>query len=292
MSTVSRTVDDVLACPRCYSAFRRIETKLECTSDACGFVAEIREDIVCALDSDFASTFFDAQFRVMTHGSDQPGARAAFYDQQGRALARELEGTAVVVDIGCGPRLPYRRPLSAFMLGVDPSYESLRQNADVDVRLHASATRLPIASHSVDAIVCFYSLHHLIGGSVIENEQLMRAAFGEFGRVLAPGGRIVVFEVSPIWGIDRMQSLVWNPVRRAFPGPCEMFFWVRSALNRVAGERLPAGTVMDTKTFAVAPFTAFPPAFALQWLKIPRVLYPFHICKYTWRVPSLTLRSR
>ena len=285
MNALGRTIDDVLACPRCHAVFRRIDGKLECTSDACGFRAEIREDIVCVLESDLGPTFFDERFPVMTHGSDQPGARAAFYEQQRNAVARELDGAEVVVDVGCGPRLPYKRPAAALVFGVDPSYESLRQNSDVDVRLHASATRLPIASRSVDAIVCFYSLHHLIGASVAENERLIRGAFGEFGRVLAPGGRIVVFEVSPIWGLDRMERLVWDRVRRAFPGPCEMFFWTRSALNRVAGERLPAGTVADTETFAVSPLTAFPPAFALQWLKIPRALYPFHICMYTWRVP-------
>jgi len=155
----------------------------------------------------------------------------------------------------------------------------------VDVRLHASATRLPIASRSVDAIVCFYSLHHLIGASVAENERLIRGAFGEFGRVLRPNGRVVAFEVAPIWLVARIERLLWNTVRRAFATACEMFFWEPSTLGRLAREHLPAGTTGAYETFAVPPLTAFPPAFALQRLKIPRALYPFHICMYTWRVP-------
>ena len=292
MTVLARTADEVLACPRCHGGLRRMTSELTCVAVACGFRAEMRDDIVCALPRDLGATFFDGQFRVMTHGSDQPGARAAFYEQQGAALSRALDGAAVVVDIGCGPRLPYRRPSGALVIGVDPSYESLRQNSDVDVRLHASATRMPIASRSIDAIVCFYSLHHLIGGSVAENEQLVRAAFGEFGRVLAPGGRVVVFEVSPIWAIARIQGALWNPVRRAFAHACEMFFWERSALLRLAAEQLPPGTQADAHTFVVPALTTFPPAFAVQQLKIPRVLYPFHICMYTWRVPSLAARSR
>ncbi|PYN96870.1 MAG: hypothetical protein DMD91_19965 [Candidatus Rokuibacteriota bacterium] len=279
----------MLACPRCHATFGRLDTavdvRLECPNGACGFRGQVREGIVCALDSDLGPTFFDARFPVMTHGSDQPGARAAFYEQQESALVRWLAGAGVVLDVGCGPRLPYTRPAGALMLGVDPSYESLRQNGDVDVRLHASATRLPIASNSVDAIVCFYSLHHLVGGSVAENEQLIRGAFSEFGRVLRPKGRVVVFEVSPIWLVARIERFLWNTVRRGFARACEMFFWERSRLERLAREHLPSGTTAEYETFAVPPLTAFPPAFALERLKIPRALYPFHICMYTWRVP-------
>ncbi len=289
MSSLVPAVEAVLACPRCHATFGRLDTavdvRLECPNGACGFRGQVREGIVCALDSDLGPTFFDARFPVMTHGSDQPGARAAFYEQQESALVRWLAGAGVVLDVGCGPRLPYTRPAGALMLGVDPSYESLRQNGDVDVRLHASATRLPIASNSVDAIVCFYSLHHLVGGSVAENEQLIRGAFSEFGRVLRPKGRVVVFEVSPIWLVARIERFLWNTVRRGFARACEMFFWERSRLERLAREHLPSGTTAEYETFAVPPLTAFPPAFALERLKIPRALYPFHICMYTWRVP-------
>jgi len=289
VSSLVPAVEAVLACPRCHATFGRLDTavdvRLECPNGACGFRGQVREGIVCALDSDLGPTFFDARFPVMTHGSDQPGARAAFYEQQESALVRWLAGAGVVLDVGCGPRLPYTRPAGALMLGVDPSYESLRQNGDVDVRLHASATRLPIASNSVDAIVCFYSLHHLVGGSVAENEQLIRGAFSEFGRVLRPKGRVVVFEVSPIWLVARIERFLWNTVRRGFARACEMFFWERSRLERLAREHLPSGTTAEYETFAVPPLTAFPPAFALERLKIPRALYPFHICMYTWRVP-------
>jgi SAM-dependent methyltransferase len=285
VNALRRTIDDVLACPRCHAAFRRVDTKLECTSDACGFRAEMRDGIVCALDSEAGPSFFDAHFPVMTHGSDQPGPQAAFYEQQGAALGRLLAGARVVLDIGCGPRLPYTRPAGALVLGLDRSYESLRQNSDVDVRLYASAARLPVASRSVDAIVCLYSVHHLVGDTVAENERLVRSAFSEFGRVLGHKGQLVVFEVAPLWPVDRIQRLVWNTVRRGLGKTYDMFFWGRSRLERLAREQFPPGTAAEYKAFRVPPLTAFPPAFALQRLKIPRALYPFHICMYTWRVP-------
>jgi ubiquinone/menaquinone biosynthesis C-methylase UbiE len=292
MSTVSRTVDDVLACPRCLAPFRRIDSKLECTSDACGFRAEIREDIVCALESERGASFFDSHFPVMMHGSDEPGARAAFYDQQERLLTERLERATVVLDVGCGPRLPYKRPTQALVLGVERSYESLRQNADVDVRLFASATHLPIRSRSVDAIVCFYSLHHLVGASTEENEQLVRGALKQFARVLSPGGSLIVFEVSPWWVLDRAQRTFWNTCRRRVGGALDMFFWRHAKLDRLVAEHFPAGAVGEYRALHIPHFTTFPPVFALQRLRIPRILYPFHIGMHTWRMPSSVTGSK
>jgi len=292
MKAVSRTVDDVLACPRCHAAFRRIDGKLECRSDACGFRAEIREDIVCALESETGASFFDSHFPVMMHGSDEPGARAAFYDQQERLLAERLERATVVLDVGCGPRLPYKRPTHALVLGVERSYESLRQNVDVDVRLFASATRLPIQSRSVDAIVCFYSLHHLVGASTQENEHLVRGALNQFARVLSPGGHLVVFEVSPWFVFDRAQRAVWNACRRGLGDALDMFFWHHAKLDRLVAEHFPAGAVGEYRPLRIPHFTTFPPVFALQRLRIPRMLYPFHIGMHTWRMPSSVTRSK
>jgi SAM-dependent methyltransferase len=285
MRAVAPAVEAVLACPRCHATFRRLGDDLHCTNGGCGFRGEVREGIVCALESDTGPSFFDAHFPVMTHGSDQPGPRAAFYEQQVATLGRALADTRVVLDIGCGPRLPYKRPAGVLVLGLDRSYESLRQNSDVDVRLFASAARLPVASRSVDAIVCLYSVHHLVGDTVAENERLVRSALAEFSRVLAPKGRLLVFEVGPLWPIDRIQRLLWNTVRRGLGKSYDMFFWNRTRLERLAREQFPAGTTAEYHAFRVPPLTAFPPAFALQRLKLPRALYPFHICMYTWRLP-------
>ena len=46
MSTLTPRVDDVLACPRCHAAFRRIDGTLACANGACGFRGQVRDGIV------------------------------------------------------------------------------------------------------------------------------------------------------------------------------------------------------------------------------------------------------
>jgi SAM-dependent methyltransferase len=279
-------LDAVLACPQCHAAFRREGDTLTCTaSGTCGFQATVTDGIVRAFAASPGSSFFDATFPVMVHGSDEPSAHAAFYLQQQDALRKRLDGARVVLDIGCGPRLPYRRPAGALVLGVDLSYESLRQNTDVDVRLYASATALPVPSRSVDAIVCFYSLHHLVGDTVRDNERLLRIALAEFARVLAPSGRLLVFEVAPFWMPWAAQRLGWNAARRALGRSLDMFFWRRHELARIVTSAFTVPVTLEYAAFHVPAFTRFPPAFTVQWLRIPRCLYPFDICMYCWQVP-------
>lgn len=220
----------------------------------------------------------------MMHGSDEPSARSTFYLKQDTALQQRLDGARVVLDIGCGPRLPYARPRGALVLGVDLSWESLRRNTDVDVRLYASATGLPIASKSIDAIVCFYSLHHLVGASVSDSERLARSALAEFARVLAPGGRLLAFEVAPWWLVWTVQRLAWNAARRVLGRSLDMFFWRRSQLTRLVAAAFGSSVALEYVAFDIPPLTTFPPAFALQRLRIPRFMYPFEICMYNWHV--------
>lgn len=67
----------------------------------------------------------------------------------------------------------------------------------MDLRIHGSATALPLADRSIDAIVCFYSIHHMVGATVAQNRALVNAAFQEFGRVLKLHGELFVFELAP-----------------------------------------------------------------------------------------------
>lgn len=221
----------------------------------------------------------------MMHSSDQAGSHRAFYAQQTEILRDRLAGAEAILDVGCGPKLIYRRPAgNRVLIGIDASYESLIRNQDVDVRLYGSATRLPLPSRSVDAIVCFYSLHHFVGKSVADNEALVRVAVAEFGRVLAHGGSLLVFEVAPwslAWGIQR---LAWNLVKRHIVRSLDMFFWTRQALVALVDQQLPPGSKLEYVPFKVPLLTTFPPAFSLQQIRLPRLLYPFHICMYHWRV--------
>jgi len=280
-----RRLEDILACPRCHAHLKRQGDALTCSRNGCAFRGGVRDDIVSVLESD-EKVFFDERFPVMMHGSDEPRAYSAFYAQQIEALRRRLNGARVILDVGCGPRRAYERPKESEIIGIDPSYESLRHNRDLDLRLHGSATALPLAAGSVDAVVCFYSLHHVVGATVRDNEMLVRAVFREFGRVLRRGGDLMVFEVAPWWPAWALQRASWTLARRVAGELVAMFFWSSYLLQHVAAECLPRGTEVEYRPFKVSPWTTFPPAFALQRFRVPRLLYPFEICMYHWRVGS------
>ncbi len=280
-------IEKVLACPYCHGALAQQGDTLRCSGPVCGFRAVLSDGIVNVSDFDDRSSFFDARFPIMMHSSEQRGSNRAFYAQQVEALRDRLSGAKVILDVGCGPRLIYKRPSGNHLLiGIDASYESLTHNKDVDIRVYGSAVRLPLPSRSIDAVVCFYSLHHFVGRDVGENEAFVRAAMGEFARVLTPKGSLLVFEVAPLWPVWAIQRLIWNFVKRDVVRSFDMFFWTRQALVTMASEHFPAGAALEYVPFKIPALTTFPPAFALRRVRLPRLLYPFHICMYHWRMAS------
>ncbi len=279
-------LEDILVCPRCHARVGRSGEVLRCSRDGCGFRGSIADGIVSALDGDGAVSF-DKLYRVMTHGShgsDEPGAYAAFYAQQVEEAQRRLAGARIVVDVGCGPKRVFERPPESFIIGVDASYESLRRNQDVDLRLYGSAMALPLAAGSADAVVCFYSLHHFVGATVRENQGAVRQAFTEFARVLGRGGDLLVFDLAPWAPAWAVQRAGWNLGRRLAGEMAAMYFWRRGELEKIGGETLPAGSRLDCRSFRVPWWTRFPPVLALQRFRVPRLLYPFDICMYHWRM--------
>jgi SAM-dependent methyltransferase len=282
--TTAPPLASLLVCPRCHGPLHDRGQILACAGDSCGFEAVTADGVVSLMPAEAGPAFFDAHAAELAGWIEQPGIYELCYAQQTEALARILRGRRVVVDIGCGSRLVYRRPAEWLLIGVELSRESLRCNAELDVRLHASATALPLPPRSVDAVVCFYSIHHIVGGTVRETARLVTAAFVEFGRVLKAGGDLLVFEVSP-WPIAwTAERLAWTPARRLLGPRLDMFFWARRALARLAARQFPPGTRLEYRAFAVPPLTTFPPVFGVPWLRIPRVLYPFHVCLYHWRI--------
>ena len=279
-------LEKILACPRCHGGLERRPEALACGTPGCGFRGVIADGIVNVLPAAAGPSFFDATYPVMMHSSSGP-SRLVFYSQQAAALRERLAGARLVLDVGCGPRLEYERPPASLVIGLDLSYESLRHNTDVDVRLYGSATSLPLPAGSMDAIVCFYSLHHLVGQTVHENEALLRAALREFARVLKPGADLLVFEVAPWWATWKVQRLAWNIARRKLGRSLDMFFWRRQTLTALASELLPPGTRLEYRAIRIPPFTVFPFAFALQRLQLPRLFYPFAISMYDWRVGQI-----
>jgi ArsR family transcriptional regulator len=113
-----------------------------------------------------------------------------------RGLAGLLPSDAVVGDLGCGTGavVSALAPWVARVIGVDASEEMLaaaraRLGGASNVELHrASLEALPLPNASLDLAVMVLVLHHLPSPV---------AALAEAARVLAPGGRLLVVDMTP-----------------------------------------------------------------------------------------------
>jgi ubiquinone/menaquinone biosynthesis C-methylase UbiE len=166
------------------------------------------------------SSLFDA----WTKAYDHPALQAFTYRpvQDAVLLALREQPPRHVVEIGCGTGLLAARmhdELGAIVLGCDPVWGmiSRAQRRDPSPEwLQADAPALPIASATVDAIVCTESFHWC------DDHQ---GALQEFSRVLRPGGRLYVALVNPPWesisAWTRRASQVYGQSLR-FPTPARM----------------------------------------------------------------------
>jgi demethylmenaquinone methyltransferase/2-methoxy-6-polyprenyl-1,4-benzoquinol methylase len=151
----------------------------ECESERRGWVRQL---------FDRTAGDYDRLERFMALGS------GSWYRR--RALARAgLQLGMKVLDIGVGTGLTARQAQllvgeSGQVTGVDPSVGML-ERARLPQRvglLVGSAEAIPAASASADFLVMGYALRH-IGD--------LSAAFKEFMRVLVPGGRLCLLEITP-----------------------------------------------------------------------------------------------
>lgn len=109
----------------------------------------------------------------------------------GAVVARlELSGTERLVDLGGGVgRLARHVDGAARAVVLDPSAPMTRQGRRRGRTVtRARAEAIPLADGSCERVVVLDALHHM--------EQIDRAA-AEIARVLAPGGRAVLFEPDP-----------------------------------------------------------------------------------------------
>ncbi len=136
--------------------------------------------------------FFDLWSRTY----DAPLLQALTYRpvQNAVLVALREQRPRRVVDVGCGTgRLTtrLRAELGATVVGLDYSWGMVAQAARHSrgtPLVQANAMSLPIASGSVDAIVCTESFHWYTDQPRV---------LGEFTRVLRPGGRIYVALINP-----------------------------------------------------------------------------------------------
>ena len=117
------------------------------------------------------------------------------YEEQILPLAdAHLAGAARVLDVGCGEGQLARRvgALDAAVVGVDRSWAQIaaaRHRGGGPVYLRGSATALPVADGSVDAVMACLVLEHV---------DPFEPAVDEVARVLVPGGRFVLFLNHPL----------------------------------------------------------------------------------------------
>jgi len=129
---------------------------------------------------------YDRIERLLAFGS------GPWYRRQALLRAGLRAGNSVL-DVGFGTGLVAREALEIIgacgtLVGVDPSAGMMRQAHLERVTLvEGRAESLPVPDASCDFVSLGYALRHISD---------VRAAFSEFRRVLRPGGRLMVLEIS------------------------------------------------------------------------------------------------
>ncbi|HZO30384.1 MAG TPA: class I SAM-dependent methyltransferase [Chloroflexota bacterium] len=282
--TLRDHVEQLLVCPRCRSWFTVVGNEVRCQDAACGFVGLLTHDVV-VLGDQSAPSFFDDRHAMMTAGNAQEGVRCLCYDHQAQVVEPLLKPGAIVLDVGCGPTLPYTKPADTFVIGLEASYPSIKANRAVDMRLYGSALEIPLPDGAVDAVLAYYAVHHMTGRTVAENRHKLELAFRELGRVVKPGGELLVFEVSPWRPFWIAEKLFWNTAKSVLGDKLDMCFYPADVYEQVGRKAMPHAR-FSVQSFSTSLLSTFPPAFSLPWLPIPRYLYPFDVALYHWRVSA------
>ena len=273
-----------LQCPRCHGGLALGGEDIRCA--ACGTVATLVGDIVSFQHG--AKAYFDK--RVLELDTTTENNWEFSYAQQVSLLASYLERATTVLDIGCGSRLPYAPRPDAFVIGVDPSGDALRANERLNLRVHASGARLPIASSSVDLLVCFYSLHHMIGGSIAETRENVAGCLRECARALVPGGTLFIVENNPRALYRVFQEWGWPLAKRILGRHLDMFFWSQRGLNSLLIDTTGRG-VDRTITCDTGWMTVISPIFAVPRFKVPRFMHPLNCSVSIWSKELHTLSA-
>jgi ubiquinone/menaquinone biosynthesis C-methylase UbiE len=236
------------------------------------------------LEGEIRPSFFDSRFEQMERTYLSPGVQRVFYEHQAKDVERLIKPGTVVLDVGCGAQMRYAKDPEATHIGLDPSFQSIARNK-ADILICASADRLPIQDKSIDLVVCFYSLHHMVGANRKISRQKVFGAFAEFGRILKRGGKILVFEVTLAGPLYLVEKAVWQTFRAVLGSKMDMHFYSIRALQDIALQALSGKRLQLTVTKYHTPaFYLFSPALALPNLRIPRILYPLSPIAMQWEI--------
>lgn len=276
MINISEAIQRHLACPRCHGQLIVRNDSPQCVH--CPFTGHVQDHVVVMMDRQ--PSFFDQPFDVPPKDSEDPFL-ALFRLQQERILQGYLKTGAIVCDVGCGRRLQYTKPADCFVIGVDPSFSSIKANRDVDLNVLGTALALPIPSGGVDVLLCFYSVHHMVGHTIDETTQRVSTAFKEFARVLRPGGTLFIFEVSPWLVSGLLQRSLWNHARKVFDCKLDMYLWPSRALMNIGLRAMPHMKIAH-RVLHIPALQMLPPFLAFPQVKIPRFLIPVDISVYQW----------
>ena len=237
------------------------------------------------------TSFFDNKFEIMQRGHRADGGDWKIcYERQVQLMEKLVAPGQVVLDFGCGPRLPYMLTQGAFVIGLEPSFPSIRANRQVDLRVCGTATKIPLPERSVDTAVGFYAVHHMVGQTIQDNEAIARSVFAEFARVLKPGGNLLIFEVTPWRLIALLQSFLWNSAKHLMRDRLDMYFRSADSMSSLGRSAFP-NAILEITDFKIPPFEILSPVFSLPWLRMPKLLYPLEMRLYKWRLPTADAKT-
>ena len=142
------------------------------------------DDKVRAVDRmfDTIAPRYDLLNRLLTFGMDVGWRRRTV-----RSL--DLRPGSIVLDLACGTGDLCRELAAAGLrpVGVDRSQGMLAAARTDAALVRGDGLRLPVPDHSVDGVVCGFALRNFVG---------LEPFFAECARVLRPGGRVGILEVS------------------------------------------------------------------------------------------------